>query len=294
MRILILVLMAVAAFAQPITSTSGEAKKVIAGPSLPTHCNVSDLFFKTVTPIGVYQCKVKDQWTALGGSGGITITTGSGNPSASCTGPSSSNLAVYGDTTGNKVWLCTADNHWEILFSSTGSGGSVGTFSCIAAGSVSAPSSGQLSFFCDASNSNHFSLKNSSATVFDLQAALTVIHSINAGFSGGGSVVASAAVTYFVVPYACTLSAWNISVDTGTAQVDVWKIASGTAIPTSANKISGSTAPPAIASGTSLHSTTFTGWSTTTVTKNDIVAFSVAAVSAATLISVQLECSGVN
>lgn len=118
--------------------------------------------------------------------------------------------------------------------------------------------------------------------------AATSVHSIGAGFDGGGSAIAVSSVTYFTVPYACTIQAWNITVDTGTITFDVWKIASGTAIPTVANTIVAA-APPAIASGTAIHSTTLTGW-TTTVTANDIFGIEVSAVSAATKASLVLQC----
>jgi hypothetical protein len=70
--------------------------------------------------------------------------------------------------------------------------------------------------------------------------------------------------------------------------IDVWKIATGTAIPTISNSITAS-ATPAISTGTALHSTTLTGW-TTSVSANDIFAFDVTAVSSATKASLVLQC----
>ncbi len=80
-----------------------------------------------------------------------------------------------------------------------------------------------------------------------------------------------------------------MAVDTGTATIDVWKIASGTAIPTVTNTITAS-ALPAISSGTAIHSTTLTGW-TTSVTANDIFGFNINAVSGATFIDINLQCN---
>lgn len=113
---------------------------------------------------------------------------------------------------------------------------------------------------------------------------------IGAGFDGGGSalVAGATAVTYFTVPYGCTISSWNVTVDTGTASFDVWKIASGTAIPTSTNTIVAA-APPTISTGTAANSSTLTGW-TTTVTANDIFGVNLSAVSGATKASVTLAC----
>jgi hypothetical protein len=119
----------------------------------------------------------------------------------------------------------------------------------------------------------------------------SLIRSIGAGFDGGGSALTSGATatTYFTVPFACTLTAFNITVDTGTITFDVWKIASGTAIPTVANTITAA-ALPAISTGTAVHSTTLTGW-TTAVSANNIFGININAVSGATKASLVLQCN---
>ncbi len=115
------------------------------------------------------------------------------------------------------------------------------------------------------------------------------IRAIGATFDGGGSALTTASVVYFTIPYACTITAWNMTVDTGTATIDIWKIATGTAIPTVTNTITAA-ALPAISTGTALHSTTLTGW-TTSVAANDIFAYKINAVSSATRISLVLQCN---
>ncbi len=57
-----------------------------------------------------------------GGSGYVVLTTGSGAPATNCVAPSSSNLAVYLDTTNNDEWWCYATNTWKRMLSVTGSG----------------------------------------------------------------------------------------------------------------------------------------------------------------------------
>jgi hypothetical protein len=132
-----------------------------------------------------------------------------------------------------------------------------------------------------------FSNLSGSLTIAQIPANVKA-RAIGTTFSGGGGAISAGSVNYFTVPFACTISAWNITVDTGTATIDVWKIATGTAVPTVSNTIAAS-APPAISSGTALHSTTLTGW-TTSVSANDIVAFQVKAVSNSTVASLILEC----
>jgi len=104
----------------------------------------------------------------------------------------------------------------------------------------------------------------------------------------GGSALSSGSVVYLTVPYACTISAWNMTVDAGTATIDIWKIASGTAIPTVSNTITAS-ALPAISTGTAIHSTTLTGW-TTSVSANDIFGFSLKTVATAKYVDIDVEC----
>ena len=120
--------------------------------------------------------------------------------------------------------------------------------------------------------------------------ANTRARAVGAGFDGGGSALTSGstATAYFFVPFACTISEWAATVDTGTITFDVWKIASGTAIPTVTNTITAS-ALPAISSGSAKASTTLTGW-TTTVTAYDIFGVNINTVASATKASLILEC----
>jgi hypothetical protein len=67
--------------------------------------------------------------------------------------------------------------------------------------------------------------------------AITPIHSFGATFDGGGLALSAGKTTYRTIPYACTIQAWNITADTGTATIKIWRIATGTAIPTVANSI---------------------------------------------------------
>lgn len=103
-----------------------------------------------------------------------------------------------------------------------------------------------------------------------------------------GSALTSGSIVYVTVPFACTISAWNINVDGGTATIDIWKIATGTAIPTVTNTITAS-ALPAISTGTSIHSTTLTAW-TTAVAANDIFGFQLKTVATAKYVSIDMEC----
>ena len=107
-------------------------------------------------------------------------------------------------------------------------------------------------------------------------------------FSGNGSALSAGATAYLTVPFACTISAWNMSVDQGSASVDIWKVATGSSVPTIGNSITAA-APPTISSGTAIHSTLLTGW-TTAVTTNDIVGINLKSVASATFVNLTVEC----
>lgn len=103
-----------------------------------------------------------------------------------------------------------------------------------------------------------------------------------------GSALTTNLVRYVTVPFACTLSGWNILVDAGTTTIKTWKIATGTAIPTVSNVLS--TSGVAISTGTAIHSTTMTDFSSTAVSQNDILAVTDTAVSTAKMINITFEC----
>jgi len=103
-----------------------------------------------------------------------------------------------------------------------------------------------------------------------------------------GSALATGVLGYLVAASSCTIVGWDIVVDSGTATVDVWKIATGTAKPTVANTITAS-AKPAISTGTAVASITLTGW-TTAVSPGDIIGFNLDATSGPKYITVDVRC----
>ena len=125
---------------------------------------------------------------------------------------------------------------------------------------------------CNTATFTWVSLNGTSAS------ANSKIRSFGASFSGGGSALTAPTTSAaFVVPYACTISGWNISLDaTDTATVKVWKIATGTAIPTVTNLIN--TSGVSISSGTNVSSSVVTDFTTLAVAAKDIVIIDMTAV----------------
>ena len=105
------------------------------------------------------------------------------------------------------------------------------------------------------------------------------IHAVGATFSGGG-VQATQVFCCIVVPNAGTIIGC-------TATVKFWKIATGTATPTSTNSIN--TSGVAISTGTAIHSTTLSDFTTTAVAANDIFAVQLSAVANANVVNVDVQ-----
>lgn len=107
--------------------------------------------------------------------------------------------------------------------------------------------------------------------------------------SGLASGTSSASWDLETVPFGCTIVAYDLSIDAGTITVKFWKIASGTAIPTVSNSIS--TSGVGISSGTHVHSTTLTDFTTLSVTQYDIMIMDITAVTSATFVNGVLQCN---
>lgn len=90
------------------------------------------------------------------------------------------------------------------------------------------------------------------------------------------------------IPFACTISRYSVAVDAGTITVKFWKVASGTALPTSSNSIN--TSGVGVSSGTVNQSTTLSDFTSTSVTAHDIMAMNVVTVSGAHYVTANLEC----
>jgi hypothetical protein len=112
--------------------------------------------------------------------------------------------------------------------------------------------------------------------------------SIGASFDGMGSIVLVDTIVYFRAKSAMTITGWSIVAEgtSPTCTLDIWKIATGTALPTVSDTIVAS-APPELTTGNAIKSTTLTGW-TTSISADDILAVKVTANTTSTKISLTL------
>lgn len=105
-------------------------------------------------------------------------------------------------------------------------------------------------------------------------------------FDGGGSALTAGGIRYVLVPYAHTITRVYMLGDvSGSAVVDIWRLAFGAALPTVADTITASAKPTLAAAVTSVD-TTLTGWSTSGAAY-DVYAFKLDSVSTLTLLQVQ-------
>lgn len=111
--------------------------------------------------------------------------------------------------------------------------------------------------------------------------------------NGYGFVVSTGVKGYYTAHFSGTITKWSI-IATGTgpvATIDVWKIASGTVLPTASNSIIGTGTKPFIVTGNAVPPTAV-DWTNVTVNYGDILAFNVDSVTNATRIIFELEVDG--
>lgn len=323
--IITLILLASAAWAQSETygSTANSSTKVNMAAaastrpvkesaSAPGTCAVGEQYWNTASTT-LFACTATNTWSAVG-SGNMTVASVTADPSGACTAGQQWWLRT--DVSPPTLWFCGVSGTPQKVLSTTNSG----TFSAIGGtGSALDPTrEGNMGMWFDSTSLTLYAINENgvkSTTVVPATArtanqfvthipstgipataaiasadlpANNRIRSFGASFDGGGSALTTRQSLPIVVPYACTISAWNILADAGTATVKLWKVATGTAIPTISNVIN--TNGISLSTGTAVRSTTVSDFTTTSVAANDIVIFSITAVATATQLTVQIQC----
>jgi hypothetical protein len=220
-------------------------------------------------------------------------------------------VSVRYDTTAGNFQMVSPPHTGGSGASLDGCSAVAGDFTCTGSGTFGTGSgvTGDIGLPGSTSGTAHFAAQNTAGTgvyqapsgsgthiLADIDSTQTLSNKTLSGFvrglvfllDGGGSALTTSKTVYYTVPFACTISKWYATADTGTITIDVWKIAAGTAIPTVSNTITAS-AVPAIASGTAANSSTLTSW-TTAVAAGDILAANVKVVSGTTNASLTLKC----
>lgn len=112
-----------------------------------------------------------------------------------------------------------------------------------------------------------------------------------ASVDGGGSNITNGFLGYYTTGFSGTITGWSTTAKgtSPTCTFDIWKIATGTSVPTNSNTITGGSGNrPALSSGNALRSTNMTNW-TTTFTAGDIFGFNLDATSNASWAQIAIE-----
>ena len=189
-----------------------------------------------------------------------------------------------------------APTHWSLVASvgATGPQGAPGTGS----GNVNGPGTNTDGWIPEWNGANTNTLKNGINPITLLTTSSVLPHSFGATFDGGTTALSTfgTVLTYLTMPYACTITSWDIlstagispPVAPGTVTFQLWKMASGTALPTVSNSIN--TSGLSLSTGTVIHSTTLTDFTTTAVSANDVFGLYMAATGSATFARLQVQC----
>src|SRR5689334_24754952 len=99
-RLIALSLLATSLYAQPSQSS---ARRIISGTTLPSTCNVGDVFFKSNATAGqnIYECASLNTWTQeSSGGGGISGLTPGTLPKAATSSTINDSSVTQDGTTG--------------------------------------------------------------------------------------------------------------------------------------------------------------------------------------------------
>lgn len=216
-------------------------------------------------------------------------------------------VAASATTAATPCTTCTLDSSGNYATPggiSVGVGGSVG--GVVELGQGSAPTAGTTSVkvYAPASVTSYIvalpgaaatglmKWTNSSGVVTQslVSNARGIPFSLGDEFGSALTVGGVGSTDYITVPFACTITAYNLVIDAAdtTFRVKFWKVATGTAKPTSGNSIS--TSGVGVPSGTAIHTTTVSDFTTPNVAANDIIAMALFTANTVKYVSGVLAC----
>lgn len=101
------------------------------------------------------------------------------------------------------------------------------------------------------------------------------IRNVGIQINGQGSVISPGLKGFVIVPYAATITGWELVADqSGSIIIDVWKVPIASVPATVANTITGSDLPN-LSSQIQKSDTTLTGWGNTAINAGDVIYFNV-------------------
>ncbi len=123
---------------------------------------------------------------------------------------------------------------------------------------------------------------------FNAAATATQTHTVTFVVDGAGTVLTTGTKNPIKVPYGGTLAGWTMMCSpSGSVTADVFRAANAAGLPVT-SIVGGAGVKPAIATNVENSSTSFTNWTSTTITAKDNLAISLSGVTAATYMELTL------
>lgn len=128
--------------------------------------------------------------------------------------------------------------------------------------------------------------RNAGNTAFE--AFTPSIHSVTFAVDGSGTVLTTGTKNPIKIPYGGTLQGWVMTCKpSGSVTADVYRSANGAGLPVT-SIVGGSGTKPAVASNVENSSTSFTSWTSTTLTAKDNLAINLSGITTATYVQLTL------
>lgn len=131
-------------------------------------------------------------------------------------------------------------------------------------------------------------LLTSNGTNWTSAAAAAQTHAVTFVVDGSGAVLTTGTKSYTKIPYGGTLTGWLlIGSPSGSVTIDIFRAADGAGLPVT-SIIGGSGTKPALSSAVENSSTSFTSWTSTTLTAKDNMAISLSGITTTTYCALTL------
>ncbi len=128
----------------------------------------------------------------------------------------------------------------------------------------------------------------STDTVTITAAGSAQVHAVTMAVDGSGSVLSTGTKNAIKIPFGGTLTGWLLNGSpSGSVTVDIFRSADGAGLPVT-SIVGGGGTKPSLSSATENSSTSFTSWTSTTLTAKDNLAISLSGITASTYVSLTL------